>query len=463
MEGDVPKGKAFIVACVGFICGTGFFSFTAQSSVWLYCSGSLLGIFFFLIFKKKQQIFLQIVILVFLGFCISGARYMLSYPVINKGHISFFNGQEKVFSGLVIADPKVAASGRQLIIRADEPYQGKILVKSAAYPEYMYGDRLEVRCMLQKPENREFAYDRYLARLDIYSICKRPFIKRLSSEQGNGVYSFLLEVKRKSYETAQLYLPEPTASLALPVVFGSGEIDDDISDSFRRTGLTHIMAVSGFNVSLLAALFSIVLAYAGVSRRFIFYISVLAIIAYVAIVGAPASAVRAGVMSIFLLLALTAGRLVSIPRLIVIVAVMTLMMNPRSLRDDVSWQLSFLALLGLVYILPYMQKWTTNIIRGRGKFIVEATLATIAAQLATAPIIVYNFGQFSIIAPLANVLVVWMIPVLTVSVMLALPLAALFPALGEVLFFLPWLMVKYIFTIVGVLSDLPWASVQFKV
>ena len=459
----MPKGKAFIFVCVGFICGTGFFSFTAQSSVLLYCTGSLLGILFFLIFKKKQQIFLQIAILVFFGFCISGVRYMLSYPVINNRHISFFNGQEKVFSGLVIVESKVTVSGRQLIIRVDDPYRGKILVNSAAFPEYVYGDRVEVRCMLQKPENREFAYDRYLARLAIYSICKRPFIKRLASEQGNGVYSFLLEVKRKSYETAQLYLPEPTASLALPVVFGSGEIDDDISDSFRRTGLTHIMAVSGFNVSLLAALLSIVLAYAGVSRRLIFYMSALVIIAYVAIVGAPASAVRAGVMSIFLLLALTAGRLVSIPRLIVIVAVMTLMMNPRSLRDDIGWQLSFLALLGLVYILPYLQKWTMHIVHGRGKIIIEAILATVAAQLATAPIIVYNFGQFSIIAPLANVLVVWMIPMLTVSVMLALPLAALFPALGEVLFFLPWLMVKYIFTIVGVLSGLPWASVQLEI
>lgn len=463
MEGDVPKGKAFIFVCVGFICGTGFFSFTDQSSVWLYFGGSLLGIFFFLIFKKNQQIFLQIAILVFFGFCISGVRYMLSYPVINEGHISFFNGQEKVFSGLVIAEPKVAASGRQLIIRVDEPYQGKILVNSAVYPEYMYGDRLEVRCLLQKPQNKEFAYDRYLARLEIYSICKRTFIKRLASGQGNRIYLCLLELKKLSYETAQLYLPEPTASLALPVVFGSGEIDDDISDSFRRTGLTHIMAVSGFNVSLLAALLSIVLAYTGLGRRLIFYISASAIAAYVAIVGAPASAVRAGVMSIFLLLALTVGRLVSIPRLVIIVAVITLIMNPRSLRDDIGWQLSFLALLGLVYILPYMQKWTTNIIRGRGKFIAEAILATVAAQLATAPIIIYNFGQFSIIAPLANVLVVWMIPVLTVSVMLALPLAALFPALGEALFFLPWLMVKYIFTIVGVLSGLPWASVQLKV
>jgi competence protein ComEC len=139
---------------------------------------------------------------------------------------------------------------------------------------------------------------------------------------------------------------------------------------------------------------------------------------------------------------------------------MTLIVNPRLLRDDIGWQLSFLAILGLIYLQPLLQKGVMKITANKGKLFFEALNATIAAQIATAPVILYNFGNFSVIAPIANLLVVWVVPVLTITMMASLALTAIFPSLG-LFFFLPcWIMVKYIFWIVQILSGLSWAAVE---
>lgn len=463
--------------CCGFTLGIAIFSFLKPLSVQgsVFCIGGiLLGII--AARRLKLRKWLQIVAIILLGAALGMGRYCLSEPLITTENISYYNGQAVSFTGVINREPIDRGDAWQLTLNTSEmtrtvrqtkhketkPIQGLVLVTAPPLPAFAYGDRLEVSCMLKKPENKDFAYDRYLARYGIYSLCSRPHVQFEAAGRGNQAVALLLRIKGRSYELAQAYMPEPTASLALPVIFGGGQgIDDDITDSFRRTGLTHIMAVSGFNVSLLAALLGCCFIAVGVSRRSAFFATSIVIAAYVVMVGAPASAVRAGVMSIFLLLALTVGRLASLPRSVLVVAAMTLVVNPHLLRDDIGWQLSFLALLGLMYILPYLEKWCLLLTKGKYKAFITALMATVAAQIATAPVILYNFGNFSIIAPLANLLVVWIVPILTVAMMIALPLAAFFPGLGSFFFFPCWLMVKYVFYIVDFLARLPWASLQF--
>lgn len=429
--------------------------------------------------------------MILLGASLGMLRYAASLKALNSHELAFYNGRNVMVEGVVVREPVFRGKDWQLTLRVNRlelkdrtkgsyvsndgeitssfnsqndktvSVSGLIIMNIPPWPSFEYGDRIALSCKLEKPQNKDFAYDRYLARYGIYSICGRPRLKLLGRRQGNYFYTFLLAIKRRSYSTAETYMPEPTASLALPVVFGGGQaIDDDISDQFRRSGLTHIMAVSGFNVSLLAGLLGFLFLSLGLRRRLAFIATVLTIAAYVLMVGAPASAVRAGVMSIFLLTALNIGRLASLPRAVLLVAVMTLIANPRLLRDDIGWQLSFLALLGLMYILPFLEKWTLALTRGKAKGFVTALMATVAAQIATAPVILYKFGNFSVIAPLANLLVVWVVPILTVAMMLALPLAMLFPSLGSYVFFPCWVMVKYIFFVVEKLADLSWAAIK---
>ncbi len=475
LEEKLPKGKTLTCICLGFVCGVALFSYIQplppRESVFCCAVSLLVAMLAWRVRSKK----LHIAVWFAGGLCFAMWRYALSFPLIDSSHVSYYNGQTVSIVGVISREPIDRGDAWQLTLNTSEmtrtvrqtkheetkPIQGLVLITAPPLPAYGYGDRLQVSCMLKKPENKDFAYDRYLARYGIYSLCSRPHVQLEAAGQGNRVVALLLRIKHRSYELAQAYMPEPTASLALPVVFGGGQgIDDDITDSFRRTGLTHIMAVSGFNVSLLAALLGCCFIAIGVSRRSTFFATSIVIAAYVVMVGAPASAVRAGVMSIFLLLALTVGRLASLPRSVLVVAAMTLVVNPRLLRDDIGWQLSFLALLGLMYILPYLEKWSLLLTKGKYKAFITALMATVAAQIATAPVILYNFGNFSVIAPLANLLVVWIVPILTVAMMMALPLAALFPQLGSFFFFPCWLMVKYVFCIVDFLARLPWASLQ---
>lgn len=454
-EGLLPKGRIMTLACLGFICGIGVFSF-GQWLTTFWCFSLAIILFGLSLVIKKYYV--KVILVIIIGFFLAGFRYGLSYPIITSDHISYYNGHVHTFIGEISQAPVEKNQGWQLTVST---LNGKVLINTNYWPLYYYGDKIKVICRLEKPVSKEFPYDRYLARYGIYSLCYRPTIALISRDGGNVLYRFILKIKNRAYELARLSLPEPEVSLALPVVFGGGQaIDDDITDEFRRTGLTHIMAVSGFNVSLLTILIGFGLYALGICRRFVFYITSFLIMTYVMMVGAPASAVRAGVMSLILLLALTVGRMARLPRILLLVASLTLVVNPRLLRDDIGWQLSFLAILGLIYLHPLLQKWGTRITRGKAVWVIEALAATIAAQIATAPVILYNFGQFSIIAPLANLAVVWVIPILTIMMMGALLLTAIFPFLGLIFFFPCWLMVKYIFLVVQVLSDVPWAAVE---
>lgn len=449
MEGPLGKGLIATFACLGFVTGIGVFSFGKWLSEEMCIIISIFLICSCLFFKKY---YLKVGIVILIGFFLGGWRYSLSYPVITSQHISYYNNQEKAFTGEISKEPLEKEKGWQLTVKTEK---GKVLINAPKWSRYQYGDILEIICHLEKPESEEFAYDRYLARYGIYSVCYRPHITLISQDGGNSIYRFIITTKQKAYEIARSSIPEPEASLALPVVFGGGQdIDKDITDQFRRTGLTHIMAVSGFNVSLLTALIGIGLYSLGLGRKIVFYITSLLIAGYVIMVGAPASAVRAGVMSLVLLLAITIGRLAQLPRTVLLVAVMTLLVNPRLLRDDIGWQLSFLAILGLIYVLPPIQKIGMKLSQGKGEWMIKALAATLSAQIATAPVIIYNFGQFSLIAPVANLLVVWVVPILTITMMISLALTTIFPTLGLIFFFPCWLMVKYIFWVVQLLSQL---------
>ncbi len=454
----MPKGRIVLLASLGFVTGISILSFIGYISELWFFVGFLISLVLVFISQYYKKLLLTYIIVSLSGFFLAGWRYSLSYPVINSSHISYYNGQKKTFSGLVSKEPVRKDKGWQLTVKTD---YGKVLVTTDNFPEYHYGDLLKITSLLEAPESVDFPYDRYLARYGIYSVCYRPLITFIQGGQGFGWYNWIITVKQQAYKIAQTYVPEPEASLALPVVFGGGsEIDEDITEQFRRTGLTHIMAVSGFNVSLLTALLGWGLYSFGLKRKLVFYVTSFLISGYVVMVGAPASATRAGVMSILLLGAITVGRLVSLPRSLLLVAVLTLLVNPRLLRDDIGWQLSFLALLGLIYIHPLLQRLGMKLSHGKGKWLIEGLAATISAQIATAPVIFYNFGNFSVIAPIANLLVVWVVPILTIAMMVALALTAIFPSLGLICFLPCWLMVKYIFWVVQVLSGLSWAAVE---
>jgi len=200
----------------------------------------------------------------------------------------------------------------------------------------------------------------------------------------------------------------------------------------------------------------------GLSRLRSFWLASLFLAVYIILIGLPASAMRAGLMGFLVLWAMNLGRLNKLTNSLILAAVVLLMINPRLLRDDIGFQLSFLAVLGIGYFYPIFDSWLAGFkklpkaIKAAGSLI----NVTISAQVFTLPIIAYSFSQVSIIAPASNLLVLWILPVLMVAILVALFLSLIFPGLAALWFFPAQLALKYVIIITDWLVKIPYAFLE---
>jgi len=463
---NLTKSKLFLICCLVFMVGIMLASFLPADLLnykIIYFSLIITALILLVLFWQSIKLRLVSLIIIFLFFGLW--RYSVSLPPDTPDKIWHYNGQQISFSGIITKEPDIRQDKQKLEITASfsstlkNNISGRILITTNLYPAFKYGDELAITCELQAPEKfNDFAYDRYLARYDIYSVCYYPKIEKLAAGKGNWLYSKIFTLKDKLINIIDFGLGEPAVSLARPIVFGGQRgLADNIRQQFSQTGLTHIMAVSGFNTTILSAIVLGFLLAVGLDRRRAFYLSIIFLLIYIILVGAPASAMRAGIMSFLVLWALHLGRLNKITNAIVLAGAILLLFNPKILRDDIGFQLSFLAVLGLIYCYPLIDKFLEKIKIPRLYGLRDILSLTLGAQIFTWPIMAYNFSQISLIAPLANVLVIWLIPFLTVAIIVALPLSFLLPGLAS-LFFLPSLIsANYIFGVVKILSRVPYA------
>ena len=466
---NFPKSRIFLFCLICFIVGVGIASFLPQKYLvnglywfvaFLFCC--LLTVAFWP--NLKIRLIGLLALFLFLGIW----RYVIGSPTLAPDKISYYNDREISFVGSVVGEPDVRNTNQKLKI-GDISFDdkkikivGAVLVTANRYPEYNYGDRLQIKCKLKTPTAfNDFAYDRYLARYNIYSVCYYPKIKKLAENTGNWLLSAIYNFKDIVRNKINKNLAEPQSSLAAGILLGDmRSADEELKLVFSRSGLSHITAVSGMNISILAVVSMTTLLFLGLSRRQAFYISILYLVAFVILVGMPASAVRAGVMGFLALLALNIGRLNRITNALFLTAAVLLFFNPKLLRDDVGFQLSFLAVLGIVYVYPLFNALFDKIKIPSVKGVRDVLTITLSAQVFTLPIIAYNFSIVSIVAPLSNVLVLWCIPFLTVGLMVVLFFSFLLPAFAW-WFFLPFdLLLRYIVKAAEMSASWPLAFLE---
>ncbi|PIR13017.1 hypothetical protein COV49_03575 [Candidatus Falkowbacteria bacterium CG11_big_fil_rev_8_21_14_0_20_39_10] len=471
---ELSRSKTFFFCCLIFILGIALVSFAPvkyiqNGLVWfigLVSSGVIL-----ILFWKNKKIRLTALLGLFLFFGLW--RYSISIPKNYPDKIWHYNGQVVNLTGYVSNEPDTRERSQKLEIKINSagtqnfaPPQnvtGKILATTNIYPEYNYGDELEINCQLQSPEEFSgFAYDRYLARYNIYSVCYYPKIKKID-EKGSRFYKKIFAVKNKLKNTVNFGLPEPEAGLANAIILGYKQgIGDELRTEFSRAGLSHIVAISGLHISIISVLVMGFFLAVGLSRLRSFWLASLFLAVYIILIGLPASAMRAGLMGFLVLWAMNLGRLNKLTNSLILAAVVLLMINPRLLRDDIGFQLSFLAVLGIGYFYPIFDSWLAGFkklpkaIKAAGSLI----NVTISAQVFTLPIIAYSFSQVSIIAPASNLLVLWILPVLMVAILVALFLSLIFPGLAALWFFPAQLALKYVIIITDWLVKIPYAFLE---
>jgi competence protein ComEC len=429
----------FLFANLGFIAGILLASF---------CISKYFLLILFLRFKNFK------IILIFIIFALLGFWRYEIYQ-IKKPQINLTN-QKITFTGLINEEVDPGGKYQKLIVK-DLKNNNLILVTTDKYPELKYGDLINLTGNLEAPKNwSEFRYDLYLARYDIYLQMSWPKIKVLKNTP--DFYSRLLNIKNSAYQIINSALPEPYAGLANALLLGyKNTLDEVEKTAFSCCGLSHVVAISGSHLTLLSALaFNFLLAL-GLSSRSAFKPVVIFLWLYTILTGLQTSALRSAVMISLTLWGKKNGRSDSGGRLLFITAAIMLFFNPLLLRDDLGFQLSFLAMIALIYFCPLGEK-----IFGKGN-IKSIIILTVVSQLLTWPITAYNFGTFSIIAPIANLLIVWLFAWLLPALLVASFLSWLIPMLN-VLWFMPsYFMLFYVIKTGDYLATVPRACINFQI
>lgn len=344
----------------------------------------------------------RLVVLVFILICI----FFRFFNLQSRESPSFIQDNNVVLFGDVCDEPDIQRTGIKLTICSDQ-IDGRVLVNTSRYPEFQYGDFLQIEGVLKMPpEFTDFSYKNYLKRYGIYTAMSFPKITLLDNKKFN-FYRFLFQIKQKIKSNIEEVLPEPASSLALGLLLGTkNSMPEDLKDAFYKTGLAHIVAISGYNITVIIIFVGSLFGF--LKRRLRILVTVLVIFIFAVLVGASASVIRAAIMGSIGLAALYFGRSSNVLILVLASALLMALWNPYVPLYDVGFQLSFAALLGIIYILPFLMRLFEKV---PAIFALRESFAlTLSAQIATFPLIFFYFKQISFIAPFVNFIVVPLIP-----------------------------------------------------
>lgn len=397
-----------------------------------------------------------------------GGYYQARYQAPDEFYTDFDG------TGIITSEPLQKPTYQQLIVMlsADNPRQNpRVLVKAETYPLYNYGDEIKFRGKIDRVETFEtddgkvFDYPQYLLmKFRAVGIVKYPKDVSLESEgNGNAIVSNILQIKRKLENAILRSLPMPESALARGLLTGgSASFSDAFRQAMQRTGTSHIVAISGYNVTIIILIFFLAV------RRRLGYIAALAsgfaaLAAFVILTGASASIVRAGIMGSLFLASKLVGRQNRVEYTVFLAAGVMVALNPLIVRYDAGFQLSFLAILGLVYLSKYFDSGLARRLphyRRLGGSVREAVSSTCAAQLVTWPIIAGMSGQISLVAPLVNAILLPLVP-LTMAVSFTIALIALAsPLIAQTVSLLAWLPLTLFVRIISNAARLPAAAVS---
>ena len=447
----------FCLSFVGGIFVSSLFTISQQVQISLLIPGIIL-----------ISIFWRIRNFVIVGFCILFLvlgiwRHQTVEIRISKSEIRNYNdrGEAVTLIGVVVNEPDIREKIIRLTVKTD---MGKLLVTTWRYPEYQYGDKIKITGKLESPPAFEdFNYRDFLKKDGIYSQMSWPELEVIGSGHGNSIYEILFSFKNKFKTTTQSFISPPQEGILEALIFGDEEnISKDWKDKLNFTGTRHITAVSGMNITIIASLLLSFALALGLWRQQAFYLSIFLLILYILMIGAPASAVRAGFMAGLFLLAQYLGRMSAAQRAVIFAASFMLFLNPLLLKLDIGFQLSFLAILGIIYLQPILADWFKKIPNHKF-FLLRTTLsATLSAQVFTLPILIYNFGYIPLISPLANILIVPILAPLTILIFIFGFLGMIFWHFGWILSWPIWFILTYITSMIDWFSKLPFASLTFK-
>jgi competence protein ComEC len=365
------------------------------------------------------------------GLAVGSARL----AAIDAGALDLPAGREVVVRGFVASVPTRSAG--EVAVRVETP-EGRLEVRAPEpVGDLPVGSAVRASGTIREPADWERARP---ARLGVRAVLASDTIERAAGRRG-GITGALDGVRSRAEAALGEGTTADAASLLRGFVLGQDDrIDEATVDEFEASGLAHLLAVSGQNVVLLAVLAAVVLAALGVPLRARLAWILVLIAIYVPVAGAGPSIQRAGVMGAAGVVAALAGRPRSRWYALLLAACATLALDPRA-SADVGWQLSFAAVAGILVASAPLAAAIAGADRGWRRALADAVALTVAATLATAPLMAHHFGTVSVVALPANL-------VALPAVAPVMWLGMLAGAAGQ----LPWLPVEPLTWLAGLLA-----------
>jgi len=431
--------------------------------------------------NKKPLIVIGLCLLALLG---GSLRFPSSLPQIDEHSLCFYNSEEIVdVQGMVIEEPDIRSRYCLLKLSAGEivansrkqEVSGTALIRVPRYPAHYYGDVLRVTGKLETPPQFEdFDYRSYLARQGIYSVMYYPKIEILDRGQGFKPFQRLYSLRENLSQSLARALPEPQGSLAQGILLGiRSSIPDSVSQAFSRTGTAHLLAISGLHIGIIIGmLLSLGILVFGRQRSIYIWLALLGIWLYALLTGMRPPVIRGAIMGSLFLLAESLGRQRSAITALAFAAAVMVGIKPQILWE-VSFQLSFLAMAGLVFLYPHFQVWGRNsvafmfgnreVMVTTGDMVVDGFAVSLAAILAVWPIIAYNFGIVSLVSLPATFFAILALPAIIVSSALVAFVGLFAPVIAQFVAWLAWLFLSYLLLVVYGFDALPFSSFQVSV
>lgn len=359
-----------------------------------------------------------------------------------------FQDKEVTIAAKVVSDAAYADRGQLEFIVSDVfsseglHLPGSIRVRGYNIPSVRRADIVKVSGKLREGFGSRQGFISY-AEIEVISR-DGSWLEKSRAEYFAGVYSAL---------------PEPEASLGLGFLVGTRSLlPDSLTTALMVTGLTHIVAVSGYNLTILVRLTRRL--FAARSLYLATATSLTLIAGFVLVTGSSPSIIRATVVSALAILAWYFGRAIKPSVLLMSAAAITAMMNPLYLWTDLGWYLSFAAFAGILLLAPLLSR---RMFKSKPKLLGQIVLETSCAQLLTLPLIAFSFSQASIISLLANVVVLPLIPLAMLTTFGA-GLAGIFiPTLAGWVAWPAKVILTFMVDMIEILSRVPWALKEVHV
>lgn len=377
-------------------------------------------------------------------------------------------GEHVSLEGYVEEEPDVREGSTRLTVRVSRIDDATVLHATRAivivppYTEVQYGDTITADGALRAPESfesgdgRTFNYRQYLAARGVSYEVGFAHIQT-TGHGGNILKRSVISVKRVYITGLHVVLPEPYAGLAAGITAGDKRsVGSDVSETFQRVSLVHILVLSGYNITVVLGAF---MGMFSRMRRTPQLIAVLAIVSFFIIVaGGAASAARAGMMAFAAVYAKLFGRMFLALRVLVAVVCAMILWNPYLLAFDPGFQLSVLATLGLILFSPHIAR-ALGFIPERYQ-LREIAAATVSTQLTVLPLLLYQNGTLSVVSLPANLLALIAVPAAMAFSGIAALAGIVFGTWGALFAFPAYILLRYIVSVADVFASLPYAAIS---